>query len=236
MRRDPSLKKFILYGDLGKRFGRVHWAAVGSVGEFTRQALPARCPGYLAYMQERWDQPFRVIRGEEDLDEKGINGPIGRTEVIKIVPLVAGAKDQWVTFVAAAILIYVTAGAAGGSIAAGWGASAGMVSAGSALGYSMLLGGVASLLAPAPGQNSGGLGGSKDAATWAFGSPTLTTGQGGAIPVLLGEMRIGGHVVSAGIDAQTWQKGGFGGLCATDDGLVYGNGDSIPWAWAIDES
>lgn len=232
-----SIKTIRLYGDMGKRFGRVFKLDVNSPSEAIR-ALTTIKPGFREYLQERFDQPFRVLRGEEALDEKGLSAPVGRTEVIKIVPMVAGAKDGFGQILMGAVLLaaaYWTGGASVSYMSAVWGA--GTASVVGAMGMAMVLGGVASLLAPVPQNGFGAGGNTQDAQTWAFGSPTLTTGQGGAVPVLLGEMRIGGHVVSAGIDAHTWQVGGFDkAVCLTDDGAQYGNGDSIPWMWAKAEA
>lgn len=232
MKRDPSLKKIMLYGDAGRKFGRVHWLAVKSTAEAIR-ALCALKPEFAAYLRANFDRPFRVLRGEEALDEEGLLAPVSRTEVIKIVPVVAGAKDGWGQILLGAALIAV--GVAAWMYLPGATATTGdwLINAGMA----MVLGGVAGLLATTPkGQFSPTDNGS-NAETFSFSNPTLTTGQGGAVPVLYGTMRIGGHVISAGIDAHTWQVGGFDkAICLTDDGTQYGNGDSIPWMWAKAEA
>jgi len=72
-----------------------------------------------------------------------------------------------------------------------------------------------------------------DIETFTFNSPTATTGQGGSVPVLYGQHRVSGHVISAGIDAQTWQDKGFGGAAPDNDGTRGGDGSASPWVWAI---
>lgn len=220
----------LLYGDLRKRFGRRRDLAVKTTAEAIR-ALQVVVPGFDAYLRANLDTPFRVLRGEVPLDEKGLQEPVGRTECIKIVPVVKGAKDGWgQVLIGAALLaaVAISYGTLTGPALA-WYASA-AVNVGTAL----ILGGVAQLLANAPQSAAAGIDQNNDFETWSFGSPTLTTGQGGCVPVLLGEHRIGGHLISAGIDAQAWQPGGFNPeVCLTDDGTRYGNGDTVPWMWAI---
>ncbi|WP_291271865.1 hypothetical protein [Geothrix sp.] len=233
----------ILYGDMRKKFGKRHDLAVNSPAEAIR-ALCITRPGFDAYLRARLDHPFRVLRSEEALDEKGCLAPVGRTDVIKIVPVVAGAgsDDFGKILLGAAMIglaIWNPMGWAAIGSAGAWG-----LSALSNMGIAMVLGGVAGLLATTPHVANAGLDGSKNEETFSFSGPTLTTGQGGAVPVLYGTMRIGGHVISLGIDAaggepggiarHTWQVGGFDmEVCGTaDDGAQHGNGDSIPWMWA----
>lgn len=221
-----SIKVFRLYGDMGKRFGKVHKIDVETVAEGLR-AIGIRKPGFTAYLQERHDQPFKVLRGGEAiLTEQELAGPVSQAEEIKIIPMVAGANSGFIT----GALLWVAAAAA--YMTGFWAVGDVLYT----MGQAAMISGVSQLLAPSPKSAGAGLDGSKDTETWAFGSPTLTTGQGGAVPLLYGTSLIGGALISCGITAEMWQKGGFGGLCATDDGTQYGNGDSIPWAWAKDES
>jgi hypothetical protein len=99
------------------------------------------------------------------------------------------------------------------------------------MGTAMVIGGVASMLSNAPVIPAEGQMG-RDFETWTFGSPTLTVGQGGCVPYCGGLHRIGGHVISSGVDAQTWQDKGFGGLAPDNAGTRGGNGDTTPWVWA----
>lgn len=226
-----SKKLVQLYGEMRELFGEAYELEVRDTAEAIR-ALGAIVPGFKAYLLGRADSPFRVSVNDVALDENGLRTPVGAMDTIKIVPLVAGAKGDFgqilmgLVLYAAAAVFYLNS-EFGGSVIGDY-----LVTMGTA----MIVGGVAQLLfaPPVNAPNSTDLG--KDKETWAFLNPTMTTGQGGFIPVLYGEGMIAGHVVSAGIDAQIWQKGGFGEVCSTDDGVMYGNGDTIPWSWAIDES
>jgi predicted phage tail protein len=227
-----SKKTVRLYGDMGKKFGRVFELEVSNPAEAIH-ALRITVPGFDAYLREHMTDAFRVLVGSDDRGEEDLSAPMGQNEVIKIVPIITGSSDSPLgRIIIGAALIYLTWGAAGASVMAGWGASAGLVSGVSAIGWSMVLGGVAQMLANTPAFGSG-LSGNNDKETWSFGSPTLTTGQGGAVPLGYGTMRIGGAVISAGIDAHTWQDKGFGGAAPDNAGTQGGDGDTSPWVWAI---
>ncbi len=222
-----SMKLIRLYGDLGKKFGKRISLNVANSAEAIR-ALCVLKPGFRAYLYEHKSDPFQVIVGGEAMDEDGLRYPVGSGDTIKIVPVVRGSKDGFGSILMGIALIVVSIYAPYMSVGL-WGtATVGSVIAG--VGFSMVLGGVAGLLAPAPPSTDPG---QQDAKTWSFGSPTLTSGQGGCVPLGYGTMRIGGSIISSGVESQTWQAGGFGGLAQTDDGVTYGNGSSIPWSWSI---
>lgn len=219
------LKTIKLYGDMGKRFGRVHRLDVATPAEAVR-ALRVTRPGFDAYLRERLDSPFRVLVGEEDRDELGLAWPVGSAEVIKIIPVVRGAKDPFVQMIVGAVLIYISGGSA-------MAAYPGLAGAMAGVGWSMVLGGVAQMLASNPASTGADFNGANDLETWAFSNPTLTTGQGGCVPLGYGTMRIGGHIISAGIDAETWQDKGFGGAAPDNAATRGGDGDTSPWVWAV---
>jgi predicted phage tail protein len=231
-----SKKTIRLYGDMGKKFGRVFKLEVSNPAEAIH-ALRITVPGFDAYLREHMTDAFRVLVGSDDRGEEDLSAPMGQNEVIKIVPIITGSTNSILgRIVLGAALVYLTWGAASG--AAGWWGAAGSVGAGlagavGAIGWSMVLGGVAQMLANTPASVGSGLSGNNDKETWSFGSPTLTTGQGGAVPLGYGTMRIGGAVISAGIDAHTWQDKGFGGAAPDNAGTQGGDGDTSPWVWAI---
>ena len=233
------LKTIKLYGEMRTLFGKLHTLDVATPAEAVR-ALCVTQPGFREYLQDRLDAPFRVLVGSEGVDELGLTAPVGCTEVIKFIPVVSGAKDGLgQILMGAAILaaVFYTGGMAGAGFSLTAAAGNWLSAAAISVGTAMVLGGVAGLLAKTPESIGSGLDLSKDAETWAFSSPTLTTGQGGCVPLLYGTMRIGGHVISAGLDAQTWGVGGFDpAVCITDDGTRYGNGDTTPWLWAKAEA
>lgn len=208
------MKRILFYGAMRKRFGKGRTLEVGSVAEMSR-ALMATMPGWREFCLKH---DFQILVGEAPISEDQLRDPVGVTETIKLVPVVAGAKDEMFQIVVGAALIAV-----GVTFQQPW-----LVS----IGVSMVLGGVAQMLADVPG-GSFEPSQTDDIETFGFSNPTLTTGQGGCVPVGYGRMRVGGHVISAGIDAQTWQTGGFGGRATVEDGTRYGDGDVSPWVWAV---
>ena len=226
------MKTIRLYGDMGKRFGRSFRLDVATPAEAIR-ALSVTRPGFREYLQERWDQPFKVLVGKMAVDEAGLSCGVGQVDVIKIVPLVAGAKDGFESILIGAALIAIvgmTGGLAGAGMFGSLAGTSALSSMAVGMGISMMLGGVAQLLAVTPSQSPGSS--SADGQTWTFSSPTLTVGQGGCVPILLGEMTIGGVVMSSGIDAHAWITRGFGGMAPDDNGTQGGNGDTAPWVWS----
>lgn len=208
------MKRVLFYGAMRKRFGKGRTLEVGSVAEMSR-ALMATMPGWREFCLKH---DFKILVGGAPISEDQLRDPVGVTETIKLVPVVAGAKDEMFQIVVGAALIAV-----GVTFQQPW-----LVS----IGVSMVLGGVAQMLADVPG-GSFEPSQTDDIETFGFSNPTLTTGQGGCVPVGYGRMRVGGHVISAGIDAQTWQTGGFGGRATVEDGTRYGDGDLNPWVWAV---
>lgn len=213
------MKKTIrLYGDLGKRFGRVFRMDVDTPAEAIH-ALRKQIPGFKKYLLDHAQAPFRVIVGGVDSDVDGLDRPCSGSEVIKIVPVVSGAKSGGFQAILGGVLAIV-----GTVYSMPWLTN---------IGLSMMAGGVAMMLAESPKGAFNPSTTTSDIDTFSFNSPTMTTGQGGSVPVLYGRHRVGGHVISAGIDTQTWQVKGFGGAAPDEVGTRGGNGDTAPWVWAI---
>ena len=212
------MKTVRLYGDLRKRFGREFRLAVDTPAEGIH-ALRCQVPGFRDYLREHAQDAFRVVVGKEDRDEAGLYAPCGQSEVIKIVPVVAGADKGPIQFIAGAVLAVV-----GTVYRMPWLTN---------IGLSLMAGGVAQMLAESPKGMFNPSTTTSDIETFTFNSPTATTGQGGSVPVLYGQHRVSGHVISAGIDAQTWEDKGCGGAAPDNAGTMGGNGDTSPWVWAI---
>lgn len=220
----------LLYGHLRKRFGRRYQLAVDTPYEAV-QALSRMVPGFEAHVLEHSLPGYRVLVDDSPRDETTYNAPLGGAKVIKIVPVVAGAKDAFTRIIIGAALIYFSGGSAWGA-AGSFGASAGSAMTG--IGWAMVLGGVSQLLTSQPGVGVDTPNGKEGLPTYTFGSPTVTIGQGRPIPVYLGGPgEIGGAVVSSGVTSEAYQPKGFGGAAPDDLGTRGGNGDTVPYVWAI---
>ena len=157
------MKKVILRGELGKKFGRVHWFDLNTVGEAVR-ALSANFDGFQQELCAAGERGVGyIVRVGRDamgnVDE--IEYPTGQAEAISIVPVLHGAgSDNPVTNIISGVALVAAAivlgPAAGGFLGLGLGLSgAGMgiigATAAVAAGYvgtALILSGTSQLLSP----------------------------------------------------------------------------------------
>lgn len=192
----------ILGGMLGKTFGRKHKRFVSSANEAVR-ALCCTIKGFEAFLNnsKKRGLTFAVYKDDKNIGVDDLSFPVSGN-VIKILPVIIGSKKAGLlqtilgaVIVAAAVL----AGPLGvGAITAGTAWNIG------ALGVSLAFGGVIQLLSPQPG----GIASKQDPdnrASYAFGGVTNTAAQGYPVPLLYGQRRIGGAIISAGIYVEDQQ-------------------------------
>ena len=190
------LRKIKLYGKLAKFIGhRVLEADVANAAEAVRFLL-ANWPELEAHMS---DQHYRVSIGTYDLALEELHDPAGQQE-IKIVPVVAGAGAVGRILVGIAIIALSFGIGAIASAGVTLGGLAGIGTVGTAfvgLGVSLVLGGVAQLLAPTPkiSQDEG-----DPRKSFSFSGIQNTSRAGVPVPVVYGETLVGSVVISAGID------------------------------------
>lgn len=183
-----------VYGRLAKALGkRVFKAEVETVAEAVR-FLIANFPHIEAHMAE---QHYRVRAGRHVIDQDELHNPVGQSEDIFITPVLAGRGAvgriiAGVLLVAASFFIPGVAlfGVALAPIAFGIGAS-------------LILGGVAQLLAPTP------LTGNEDKdpkqKTYSFSGIQNTSRSGLPVPIIYGETVVGSITISAGINVENVQ-------------------------------
>jgi len=185
------MREIRLYGKLAKFIGkRVFRADVANAAEAVRFLL-ANFPQLEKHMA---DQHYRVSLGERDLALEEIHEPAGQ-QVIKIVPVVAGAGAVGRILLGAALII--------GSFFTGGATLFGAVALSSVLfgvGASLVLGGVAQLLTPTPAQPTGLNSNNDPRKSYSFSSIQNTSRQGIPVPIVYGETIVGSVVISAGID------------------------------------
>ncbi len=206
------LREIKLYGQLAKFVGhRKLEAAVSNAAEAIRFLL-ANFPGLDQHMAER---NYKVLTGDYALTMAELHDPAGM-QAIKIVPVVGGAGGGdpvsrifiGVGLIAASFL-FPGAGLFGATsffgATATTGALATIGTVVSAVGASLVLGGVAQMLSPVPTtaaiNSIGGTGGTADPReSYSFSGVQNVSRQGVPVPIIFGEVICGSITVSAGID------------------------------------
>ena len=187
----------LLLGELSRRFGRRHQMAVASAAEAVR-ALCANFPQFERELVSSGERGvgYRVLVERDALSLERLHEPTGQQR-ITIAPVVSGAGGNG--------LGQILLGAA--LIAVSWWNPMGWAAAGSFLsqatlysvGTSMILGGVAQMIAPTakasdPSERP------ENRPSYVFNGAVNTTAQGHPVPVGYGRMIVGSAVISAGID------------------------------------
>ena len=183
-----------LKGELGERFGEKWTMNVSKVQDIFKLVSCQR-EGFDAYMQHciENDIDFAVQRGEDYIDESELMLSLGK-EDITITPIPVGSKGKVAKLITAALMIYTGYAFVSGSgqALAAANASAGTLTAFKvagwtmiALGTSMGLQTIAEMMMPSPDQDN-------EEDSYLFSGPQNTTIQGSAVPVLYGEMIVGG--------------------------------------------
>lgn len=213
------LKSVKLYGELAEKYGKEWSLDIENPAEAIR-ALDVNNPGFRQFVgsSEQRGVGYKVMVGKSYLTEYSELGhPTGRQE-IKIVPVILGAKNRGLTMVliGAAILfapylitsmqygtalmgeqtaMLVAQGGSGGAIMGGLTSGIATQFAGS-----MILGGIASMLAPTPKPVET----KESVQNYAFNGAANTTRQGVCIPVCYGQLIVGGAVISSGVQPEDY--------------------------------
>ena len=196
------LRKIKLYGELAKFLGeKTLEAEVNNAAQAIR-FLVVNFPNLEKHMADRY---YRVLVDKWELDEKELHYPSGASD-IKIVPVVGGAGGNTGQILLGAALIGVSFmfpgagmfGKAGaeltGGIVTGTMAKIGTIT--SVIGASLVLNGIATMLAPVetiPEENQ------DPRRSFNFSGIQNTTRAGVAVPVIYGRTMTGSVVVSANI-------------------------------------
>lgn len=195
-----AMREVRLYGALGREFGRVHRLAVATTAEAV-QALCVVLPGFeRAFLGSGGAAQYHVFvgrgAGRAAITLPQASDPVGRTEPIRIVPAIAGAKrGGLLPILLGAALLFVApylGGLASSTLVGGTIASVGM-----SIGKALILGGVVALLSP---QNRQGVASkAENTPSYNFDGPVNTTQEGLPVPLGYGRCVVGGAVISAGI-------------------------------------
>lgn len=184
MQNNSILKTVLLYGELGDKFGKEFHLAVSSPSEAIR-LLSANFKEFTSFfVGEKLEKKYHVYVGEQTIDEKEVRYPFSKKEVLKIVPVIAGAQTGGLKVLVGAVLI--TAGALTGIQP--------LVQVGAAL----IIGGVTQLLfAPPSTENREG----ESTPSYMFDGPINTIRQGNPVPVGYGRLRVGSQVIGASLSS-----------------------------------
>lgn len=185
------MREIRLYGELGKRFGRVHRFAVSNAAEAIR-ALRANFPDFERTILEL-APGYRVRVGDTRLSEgSDLHAPSGDRETIRITPVLSGAKQGIGQVIIGAVLI--AAAVVGTIFFPGNPVSPYLMSAG----ITMVVGGVVQMLSPPPKANDPNER-PENKPSYVFSGAVNTTAQGHPVPVGYGRMIIGSAVISGGL-------------------------------------
>lgn len=193
------MKTILLYGSLGKKFGKKFVLDVKDPAEAIR-ALMVICKGFKKYLVDDKDSGYKIFVGSEDLYISDLHNPTSDRDFIRIVPIVSGyGRDSGGTtrIIIGIIIIAIAAWATGGSslsepsqYAALWGVVA-------QIGWNLVISGVISIILESMIEENER---PEDNPNYAFDGVVNTTRQGNAVPVGYGILRVGSQVISAGIE------------------------------------
>ena len=191
------MKTILLYGTLGKKFGKEHKLDVKDPAEAVR-ALCAVIKGFKKYMINDKQSGYKILVGSEDLYTTDYHTPTSDRDFIRIVPIIqgAGSNDNFnivLGIIIIAIATYYSGGLATDSTAYFvWGVI-------SQIGVMLVINGVANIIAESLVDDNES---PENDPSYNFDGPVNTTRQGNAVPVGYGRLRIGSQVISAGLNTE----------------------------------
>lgn len=194
----------ILHGELGRLFGSRWRLSVSSLGEAIR-AIDANVGGKLLHYLAKKGRGLAgyhvLFNGSDWKCKEHLYMDYPNLKSLEIMPAIAGAGGLSVWQILVGVILIAAAIAFPGTLAAGQTAFQGVLSGASgfvfALGTSLVLGGLAGLLAPTPEVKVGEK--PVNQPSYVFNGAVNTYRQGNPVPVGYGMLLIGSQVVSAGM-------------------------------------
>ena len=207
------MKVVKVYGALRKKLGQCRFQFEADTPAQALKALCVNFPGLESWLidSEKDGVGYRVTIGKERLNEQNaalIIGPWSEQEVFSITPVLAGAggggTGQILAGVGLIALAIVTGGIASAGVALGGLMGIGTVgTAVVGIGASLVLGGIAQSLSPAPVQSTSTFERGREAAkfeSFSFSGIVNTAKQGLPVPIAYGRVFVGSAVLSSGLD------------------------------------
>ena len=191
------MKTILLYGFLGKKFGKVHHMDVQNPAEAMR-ALSANFPSFRKDVIEGGSYKV-LVGGKSSLLEEDLHNPISNRESIRIVPVVQGSGENPIgrIIVGAALMFFAPYI---GAAFSGTGAGAAIGSAAYSFGTALILGGISQLLFQPPEMTSAESADKR--ASFIFNGSVNVTAQGSPVACCYGRLIVGSVVVSAGLSVE----------------------------------
>lgn len=194
------------YGEIGKRWGKVHRWDLDRVGDVFRP-LMAMYPDFLPWAIEHKDLNYRIFSDKKVISEDRLIESPGK--IIRVVPVVKGGGIE-VALIGGALLTgagyAMTTATVGGAFAGILGVTAATVAkVGGVLmgmGVSTMLGGLTQILFPVQTPKLTTTERPEDRPSYAFNGPVNTVAEGNAVPVGYGELIVGSQVISFGIHTE----------------------------------
>lgn len=190
-----------LMGALGEKYGERFEFDIRTA----REAVFALCANFPEFEKDIRTGDFQVVVGlsERDgifLDEEGVGELNLGSNNVFIIPVTEGAKRGGLLGVLAGVALLGLSGITGGALAplvghTLWGSTTVGTLAGS-LGASMLISGVASLLAKETKAED-------DNRSYTMTGPNSSTREGQILPIIYGEVYTGGMLISGGVSIKT---------------------------------
>ena len=210
------MRNVIFHGELAEFIGHKSLEAKVSTVAETMRFLVCNFPNVEAHMAQKY---YKIIIGKSEIEESELHYPMGGAD-INIGPVISGAGGNFgKIFLGAALIgasfLFPGAGLFGtqsvfGATAFGTGAAAGgafgtfVGTALSAVGATMVLGGVSGMLFPQPQEpdfsNEG-----DPRISFNFSGTQNTSRAGTPVPIVYGEIFTGSVVISAAIDTEQVQ-------------------------------
>lgn len=193
-----KLRTIRLYGKLGTKYGREHKLFVSSPAEAIR-ALCVQLPGFFEDLRDsdKHGVAYTVLTGKSNITEQQLTDPPGDGD-IRVAPIIQGSKRGGLFQVILGVVLIAAAFIVPGSIGATMSVFGAQASSTLLLmGTSMLLGGIAQLLAPQPKLDMGSAG--ETSPNTSFSGPVNTTANGTPVPIAVGLVMTGSSVISASI-------------------------------------
>jgi len=195
-----------LYGELGELYGKEFTFDVNT----PKEAVSALITNFKKFKEtlNTEGNSYVLVYGDKELEIDDIMlKTFDKRKVLKIIPVVAGAKSGWVSVIIGAILVVAASimMGPGGGMAVMEAMMAGTATAMqvggliiNSIGMSMISAGVAQILAPTPGTPVS----AKKDENYYFDGPVTTTAQGQPVPIAYGQLRVGGAVITAEINSE----------------------------------